>query len=51
MQKQNNELNIHNLAYLSDRDMLSLIEKYVAKRQDYEYIANLIKGGKVLFHR
>ncbi|MCF6159612.1 MAG: hypothetical protein E3K32_13820 [wastewater metagenome] len=30
--------------YLSDSDLLFLIENYVTKRNDYEHIANLIKG-------
>src|SRR5574337_61577 len=42
--RQNNELNAHGLDHLSDRDLLFLIENYVTKRQDYEHIANLIKG-------
>lgn len=44
MKRQNNELNSHDLDHLSDKDLLFLIENYVTKRQDYEYIANLIKG-------
>lgn len=44
MKRQNNELNVHDLEHLSDKDLLFLIENYVTKRQDYEHIANLIKG-------
>lgn len=41
---QNNELNAHGLEHLSDKDLLFLIENYVTRRQDYEHIANLVKG-------
>lgn len=44
MKSQNNELNSHDLDRLSDKDLLFLIESYVTKRQDYEHIANLIRG-------
>ena len=40
----NNELNAHDLEHLSDRDLLFLIENYATKRQDYEHIADLIRG-------
>lgn len=35
---------MHDLNYLSDEDLLFLIENYVTTRQDYDQIANLIKG-------
>lgn len=44
MNRQNNELNACDLDHLSDRDLLFLIENYVTKRQDYEHIADLIRG-------
>lgn len=44
MKRQKNEFHSHDLGHLSDKDLLFLIENYVTKRQDYEHIANLIKG-------
>lgn len=44
MNRQTNELNACDLDHLSDRDLLFLIENYVTKRQDYEHIADLIRG-------
>lgn len=41
---QRNELNACDLDCLSDRDLQFLIENYVTKRQDYEHIADLIRG-------
>ncbi|MDR4504534.1 MAG: hypothetical protein MRK01_07045 [Candidatus Scalindua sp.] len=36
----------HSLQKLSDKDLLFLIESYVTKRDDYENIANLIRGDQ-----
>ena len=40
------ELQKHSLQKLSDNDLLFLIESYVTKRDDYENIANLIRGDE-----
>ncbi|MDN3513976.1 MAG: hypothetical protein NG747_06220 [Candidatus Brocadia sp.] len=42
--RHNDELNAYDLDHLSDRDLLFLIENYVTKRQDYEHIADLVRG-------
>lgn len=49
--KQNKEIDLHNLKHLSDKDLLFLIENYVTRRQDHEHIAELIKGDEDIISR